>query len=148
MDHLGNAFHHLAAGDHAGARLHQVGDGAAVAGAFDHEVGDQRDGLRVVQFDAAGEALAGDLCGHGDQQLVFLAFGEAHGRGLSSEGPETGHHGRAAEGGAEAGDETGDALAEREGVGRQEAGHQQAVESRGGGAGGVRRARQQGAGLG
>ena len=64
---------------HAGAGLHQVGDGAAVAGALDDEVGDQRDRLGIVELDAALEPLARDDGGHGDQELVLLRGVQLHG---------------------------------------------------------------------
>ena len=64
--------------DDVGAGLHQVGDGAAVAGALDDEVGDERDRLGVVELDAALEAPARHHGGHGDEQLVLLAGGEIH----------------------------------------------------------------------
>ncbi len=66
------------AGQHVGAVLHQVGDGAAVARALHHEIADQRHRLRMVQLHAAGQPAAGHLRGHGDQQLVLLARGQVH----------------------------------------------------------------------
>src|SRR6056297_84985 len=50
MDHLGDARHALVRRDHMRPGLHQVGHRPTVACAFDHEIGDQRDGLGVVQF--------------------------------------------------------------------------------------------------
>ncbi|MNY33699.1 hypothetical protein D3C86_1679870 [compost metagenome] len=61
-----------------GAGLHQLGNRAAVSGAFDHEIGDQRDGLGMVELDAALEAATCHHGGHRDQQLVFFAGGEVH----------------------------------------------------------------------
>ena len=46
VDHLGDAVHDLGARDHMGAGFHQVGDAAAVARAFQDEIGDQRHRLR------------------------------------------------------------------------------------------------------
>src|SRR6516164_3003109 len=50
-DHLGDAVHDLYARKDVGAAFHQLGDGAAVARAFEDEVGDQRDGFRMVELD-------------------------------------------------------------------------------------------------
>src|SRR5262245_52282394 len=55
VDHLGNAVHHLCAGDDVGAGFHQLGDGAAIARTFQDEVGDERDRLWMVELDAALE---------------------------------------------------------------------------------------------
>ncbi len=41
LDHLGHAGHALPGRDHMRACLHQIGDAAPVAGAFDDEIGDQ-----------------------------------------------------------------------------------------------------------
>src|SRR5690606_18810204 len=57
VDHLRNPLHHLVAGDDVCPGFHQLGHGAAVAGALDHEIGDERDSLGVVELDAALEAL-------------------------------------------------------------------------------------------
>src|SRR6185437_9483424 len=40
VDYLGDAFHDLLPSQHLGAGLHQLGDGLAVARAFQDEVGD------------------------------------------------------------------------------------------------------------
>ena len=53
FDHLRDAGHALVGGDDVGTRLHQVGDRSTVARALDHEIGDQGDGLGVVQLDTA-----------------------------------------------------------------------------------------------
>ena len=78
LDDVGDAFHHLLAPQHVGAGLHQVGDRAAVARAFDDEVGDQRDRLGMVELHAALEAAAGDVGRHGDQQLVLFTRRQIH----------------------------------------------------------------------
>ena len=78
VDHLGDALHDLVAGDDVGAGFHEVGDGAAVARALDDEVGDQRDGFRVVEPDAALQPLARHDRGHRDQQLVLFPGRQVH----------------------------------------------------------------------
>src|SRR5262245_49272614 len=58
VDHLRDSLHHLRAGQDLGAGLHQVGDRAAIARPFNDEVGDEGDGLGMVQLDAALEPSA------------------------------------------------------------------------------------------
>ena len=45
-NHLGDAIHHLGAGQHMSAGFHQLGDGASITGAFQNEIADQGDRLR------------------------------------------------------------------------------------------------------
>src|SRR5436305_7626742 len=52
MDYFRNSIHHLRAREHLRAGLHQLGDSAAVACALEDKVGDQRDGLGVIELDA------------------------------------------------------------------------------------------------
>src|ERR1700754_36311 len=78
VDHFGNARHHLIASQHLRAGLHQVGHGAAVAGTLHDEIGDDRDRLGVIKFDAALEPAARYHGGHRDQQLVLFAGGKIH----------------------------------------------------------------------
>ena len=61
VDHLRHPFHALITGQHMAARLHHVGDRASVARALHHSVGDQGNGLRVVELDAPRQPLARDL---------------------------------------------------------------------------------------
>jgi len=52
MDHLGNALHHLGAGQHTCPLRHQRRNTLAVARALDHVIGNQRDRLGIVELDA------------------------------------------------------------------------------------------------
>ena len=52
VDHLGDTVHDLVAADDRCSVAHQIGDRGAVTRAFDDKVADQRDGLRVVEFNA------------------------------------------------------------------------------------------------
>ena len=88
VDHLGDAVHHLIAGDHVGTGLHQVGDAAPVARALDDEIGDQCDRFGMVELDTAAEAVACDDGCHRDQEFVLFAGRQVHREVL--EGPETG----------------------------------------------------------
>ena len=58
MDHLRDTFHHLVAGQHMRAFLYQRRHTLAVARAFDDEIGDEGDGLGMVELDAALEPAA------------------------------------------------------------------------------------------
>ena len=58
---------------------HEVGDGAAVAGALEDLGGDERDGLRVVELEAARAAAARQLGGDEDEELFLLARCQVHG---------------------------------------------------------------------
>ncbi len=84
VDEGGDAVHDLVGPHHMGAGLHQVGDRSAVARALDDEVGDQRDGLGIVQLDAALEPASRDHGGHGDEQLVLFARRQIHFLSFSS----------------------------------------------------------------
>ena len=79
VDHLRHALHHLGGVEDRGARLHQLGDRAPVAGALHDEIGNEGDGLRVVEFHPSCQPVASDLGGHGDEELVFLAGREEQG---------------------------------------------------------------------
>ncbi len=70
---------------HLAARLHQVGDAAAVARALDDEVGDQRHRFGMVQLHAALQPPARDHRGHADQQLVLLPRRQVHAGSLSAQ---------------------------------------------------------------
>ena len=48
-EHLGDALHHVVAGEHVPSVLHQIGDTPTVAGGFEHPGGEHRDRLGVVQ---------------------------------------------------------------------------------------------------
>ena len=79
VDHLGDAFHDLVAREECGAEAHEIGDGTAVAGAFHDLVGDDGDGLGIVELEAAGLAPAGKIGGDDDQEFFALARGQMHG---------------------------------------------------------------------
>src|SRR5438128_5647301 len=49
VDHFGDSVHHLRAREHPRAGLHQFGHGLPVARAFKNEIGNQRDGFRMVE---------------------------------------------------------------------------------------------------
>src|SRR6056297_2784188 len=78
VDHLRDAFHDLLAGQHLRALFHERGHGLAVPRSLDDEVGDEGDGLRVVQLHAPFQAVARDHRGERYQQLVFFPGGEMH----------------------------------------------------------------------
>ncbi len=77
-EHLPYAVHGVGLADDMAAQFHAVRDALAVAGRFEDRLGDQRDRLAVVEFEAAVLALAGQVGHHVDQQFVDLARGEVH----------------------------------------------------------------------
>ena len=58
------------------APMHQFGHRAAVARAFDDEVGDDGDRLGMVELDAALQPAARHHGRHRDQELVLFAGGD------------------------------------------------------------------------
>src|SRR5262245_7295749 len=91
VDHFGDAVHDVAAREYVRARLHQLGDGFAIASAFDNEIGDERHGLRMIELDAA---LAPPSChhrSHGDEQLVLFARSKIHDVAFAGLHPQFSH---------------------------------------------------------
>jgi len=79
MDHLGNTLHHIGELEDGRAVAHHVGDRPAIAGAFDDLVGDDRDRLRIIQFQPARLTAPGQVGGRDDEQLFAFAGGQMHG---------------------------------------------------------------------
>ncbi len=69
----------MGAGEERGAEAHELGDGAAVARALHDLVGDDGDGLGVVELEAARLAAAGEVGGGDDEEFFAFAGGEMHG---------------------------------------------------------------------
>ena len=59
--------------------VHQLGDAAPVADELEELRRDQRDGLGVVEAEAAGEALLREDPGAVEDELVELPRGQVHG---------------------------------------------------------------------
>src|SRR3984893_5124326 len=78
VDHLGDPIHALRTGDDLRAGLHQFGHGAAVARALDDEIGNDRDGFRMVELDAALQPPSRHHRRHRDQKLVLFAGRQIH----------------------------------------------------------------------
>ena len=78
VEHLGDALHDVVATEHLATADHQLGHGAPVAGTLEQVVGDHRDGLGVVQPQAARLPAARQLGGIGDQQPVLFVRGQTH----------------------------------------------------------------------
>ena len=77
-NHLGDAVHHIGAGQHRAAFAHELCHGLAVACALHHRRADQRHGLGVVELQTPGLAALGQQGGGEDQQLVFFAGSQFH----------------------------------------------------------------------
>src|SRR5262249_40722981 len=91
VDHFRNAVHDLAAGEHVRARIHQLGNGLAVARTFDDEIGDERHRLGMIELDAALAPPARHHRSHGDEQLVFFTRGQVHGLPSNLRSPQLSH---------------------------------------------------------
>src|SRR6185295_12975129 len=79
VNHLRNAFHDIVARQDLCAQGHQLGDGFSVTYALEHFSGDEGDGFRVIELQAARLAAPRDVGGSKDQQLVDFTLGETHG---------------------------------------------------------------------
>jgi len=77
-DHFRNAVHHVLAREQRGAVAHELGDGAAVAGAFQDGGGDEGDGFGVVELEAAGSSSLCQESGGEDEELVLFARAQFH----------------------------------------------------------------------
>src|SRR3954470_11074345 len=77
-NHRRDPVHHRAGVEHRRAEAHDLGDGPAVADHLEDLGGDQRDRLRMIQFQTARAPLARQLAGRKDQELVDFARGEVH----------------------------------------------------------------------
>src|SRR6478752_258459 len=64
--------------------IHQLGDRTTVARTLDHEIGDERNGLRIVELDAALQPSPRHHGSHGDEQLVLFARRQVHAFSFSS----------------------------------------------------------------
>src|SRR4051812_3961842 len=77
-DHLGDPLHHVLPSKDRGAPAHQVRHGPAVPGPFHQLVGDDRDGLGIVELEAAPLPPAGQVGDHDDLELLLLARDQIH----------------------------------------------------------------------
>jgi len=73
-----DAGHDLAAAEEAAAEVHEFGDRAAVADEFEDLGGDEGDGFRVVEAEAAGEAFLGEEAGVVEEEFFDFVGGEVH----------------------------------------------------------------------
>ena len=72
VNYFRHAVHHLRACEHTCAPDSQIGNTSAIARTFQDEIGDKRDGFRVIELDPPIEPAARDHGGGGDQELVFF----------------------------------------------------------------------------
>ena len=80
VEHLGDALHDVVAGENLAAADHQLGHRAAVAGTLEEVVGDHRDGLGMVELQAARLSASRQFGGIGQQQPVLFMRGQEHSR--------------------------------------------------------------------
>src|SRR5262245_24925460 len=80
LDHVGDAVHELIASQYLRALRQELGNRPSIAGAFQNDVGDQRDALRMIQLEASCQAPPSDDRGERDQQLLPFPWHEVHRR--------------------------------------------------------------------
>ena len=78
VDHLGNTFHAIGPRYDMRACFHQIGHRPAVPSAFNHVIGNESDGFRVVKLDPARLAFARDHGRQRDQKLVTQTSSQNH----------------------------------------------------------------------
>ena len=78
-NHVGNAIHHVGAGEQAAAFAHELGYGFTVARTFHDRCADKGNRFGVVELKASGFSSFGQEPGSEYQKFVFFAWGEFHG---------------------------------------------------------------------
>ena len=66
-NHLGDALHHIGAGEDGAAFAHELGHGLAVARTFHDGGADHCHGFGVIELEATGAAALGQQAGGEDQ---------------------------------------------------------------------------------
>src|SRR5262249_43254136 len=82
-DHFAHPFHHGVARKNRGPDARDLRDGLAVADKLEDFGGDQRDGLRMIELQAAGAPSSRQLTGVEDEELVDLAWSQVHEKSLT-----------------------------------------------------------------
>src|SRR4051812_24796174 len=75
---FGNAGHRLVSAEKFFAEIHEFGDRPSVANEFEQLRGDERDGLGMVQADAASETFLREKTRVVQEQLVNFARAQMH----------------------------------------------------------------------
>src|SRR6185312_11770337 len=70
MNHLGYPLHDLVTFEHLGACLHEMGHAQSVPRAFNHHIGDERHGFRVVELHATLQAPSRNHGCHRNEEFV------------------------------------------------------------------------------
>jgi hypothetical protein len=83
-DHLGHAVHDVVAGQHAAARVHQIGHGPAVTRPFEHEGREDGDRLGMVQREPPGPPLPRQAGGDVDEEALLLVEAESQETGTAA----------------------------------------------------------------
>src|SRR5262249_1334707 len=78
-DHLATTVHHVVARKDRRPDPHDLGDRLAVAAELEEFSRDQRNGLRMIELQAAGAPSSRELTGAEDEELVDLAWSQVHG---------------------------------------------------------------------
>jgi len=79
VEHLGNAFHHIVAGQDLAAFFHEIYHGAAVSGTLKHPGGKQRNCFWMIEPQTPIAAPLGDISGNDHQEPLLFVGTELHG---------------------------------------------------------------------
>src|SRR5262249_38971006 len=77
-DHVPHTLHHGVARKDRRPDAHDLGDRLAVADELEELSRDQRDGLRMIELQAAAAPFSRELTGTDDEELVDLAWSQVH----------------------------------------------------------------------
>src|SRR5262249_49529868 len=77
-DHLAHAFHHGVAREDRRPHAHDLGDRLAVADKLEDFGGDECNGLRMIELQAAGAPFSCELTGVVDEELFDFAWSQVH----------------------------------------------------------------------
>ncbi|SKZ94627.1 Uncharacterised protein [Mycobacteroides abscessus subsp. abscessus] len=78
VQHLGHTVHHVVASEYLTPRCHEFGDAASVPCTLEHVIGDQRDGLGVIQLHAPALPAPGQFRCVGDEQPFLFMWRQPH----------------------------------------------------------------------
>ena len=78
VDHLRDAVGHVGASEQPSSKIHQLRNRSAITNELEQLRRDERDRLRVVQSNAAGQALLREHAGLMEHQLVEFSWGQMH----------------------------------------------------------------------
>ncbi len=78
VDHLRNTFHDVGTSQDVAAGIHDVDDGTTVPSGFENPIGQDGNGLRVIERKATSLPGSGNISGDMDEQTLLLVRAEMH----------------------------------------------------------------------